>query len=607
MELFSSRWSPPRRAGIACIVLGVGLFASSARAAVPPDVTFSFLELAPGSMTNARISGDGRYTAFKYTPSGGALANVFVYDRIAGTSEQVNRMLNGNLPTTNSRCYTPVISGNGRFVVFACYAIDMGYPQATTGQGYFLYDRVSGKTEVVAATPAAGPIAGALAAGISADGRYVAYRTSADGHTYLNVRDRVNQTTQVYTPGSINIGTTPAYMSVSDDGRFISYQGRETIYSTYMDMSVFDRVTGVTDRVDITVNGLPDNSPNKQDLSMSADGNIAVYMSDYTKIWTIPGAPVGLQIHLRDRAAKKTEIISEGNGTYVQPHVSANGRYVVYMGAKSGDTLTRVYRYDRLTRTTRTIQGAFGNGNTGVYPTLSADGRYIAMDTNFPGEKKRKLVVADLGAAAAVTVSATSLSLTEGGAAGTYSLALTQVPSANITVTISPDKQLSVARTQLIFTPDNWNVPQVVSVQALQDGVAEGKHSGVITHTVTSTDIDYTVVKPSSVTVAISDAMVPTVVLPGATWNQSELPVSGTAAPGANVLLTATNRSTGWLTSVSVLADAQGNWSRNLSGLSDGVIEIDAQADGIHSTMQNITVALLPPPPISLPPAQPAA
>ncbi|RFP14793.1 MULTISPECIES: hypothetical protein [unclassified Duganella] len=555
-------------------------------------------------MTNMRISGDGRYTAFRYAPSGGTLANVFIYDRIGGTTEQANRMLNGNLPTTNSRCYTPVISGNGRFVVFACYSIDMAYPQATTGQGYFLYDRVSGKTEVVAATPAAGPIAGVLAAGISADGRYVAYRTSVDGHTYLNVRDRANQTTQVYTPGSINVGTSPAYLFVSDTGRFISYQGRETIYSTYMDMSVFDRSTGVTERVDFTTNGLPDKSPNKQDLSMSADGNVAVYMSDYTKIWTVPGAPVGLQIYVRDRAAAKTEIISEGNGAYMYPHVSANGRYVVYIGAKTGETISRLYRYDRLTKTTRTIQGVLGNGNTAVYPTLSADGRYISMDINIPAEKKRKLLVVDLGAAAEVSLSANSLALTEGGAAATYSMVLTQVPSANVTVAVTPDKQLNVARTQLVFTPDNWNVPQVVSVQALQDGVAEGKHSGVITHTVTSTDIDYTVVKPSSVTVTINDAVVPTVVLPGATWTQSDLQVSGTAAPGANVILTAANRSTGWLTSVSVLADAQGHWSRTLSGLSDGVIEIDAQADGIHGAVQSITVALLPPPPISLPPAQ---
>lgn len=392
-------------------------------------------------------------------------------------------------------------------------------------------------------------------------------------------------------------------MFLSNDGRFISFQGQETIYSTYTDMSVFDRNTGITDRVNITVNGLPDKSTGKWDLSMSEDGNIAVFVSDNA----ISGSPPGSRIYMRDRAAGKTEIISEGNGTYMYPNVSANGRYITYTGFKTGDTRIQLYRFDRLTKKTRTIPGVFVNGYGGTYPTLSADGRYVTIETFIPTSKVRKILVADLGAAAAVSLSGNTLSLTEGGAAGTYSVVLTQVPSANVTVTVTPDKQVSLARTQLVFTPDNWNVPQLVSVQALQDGVAEGKHSGVITHTVTSTDIDYTVVKPSSVTVAINDAVVPTVVLPGATWNQSELPVSGTAAPGANVLLTATNRSTGWLTSVSVLADAQGNWSHTLSGLSDGVIEIDAQADGIHSAVQSITVALLPPPPISLPPDPPSA
>ncbi len=600
MGLLNSRWGAIRRACIAGAILGFA--ADSARAAVPPDVALTFLELAPGSMTNMRISGDGRYTAFKYAPAGATSNNVLIFDRIAGTTEQANRMLNGNLPVT-SRTYNPVISGNGRFVVFASYSIDMGLPQATTGVGYFLYDRVSGKAEVLAAAPAAGTYDTGLAAGISADGRYVAYRTSVGGRAYLNVRDRVNQTTQIYTPRSIGIATTSSYMFVSNDGRLISYYGKEG--SAAPEMVVFDRSTGVVDRVDFSVDGKPDiGSTIKSDLSVSGDGNFAAYTSDYTKTFTVPGAPVGRLIYLRDRAAGKTEIISEGNGTYSFPHLSANGRYVVYIGAKTGETITHLYRYDRLTKSVRTIQGVFFGGDNGVYPTLSADGRYISMDINLVAQKKRKLVVVDLGAEAAVNLSTTALSLTEGGAAGTYSLVLTQVPSSNVTVTIAPDKQLSVARTQLVFTPDNWNVPQLVSVQALQDGVAEGKHSGVIKHTVTSTDIDYAVAKPSSVTVAIDDAVVPTVVLPGATWTQSELPVSGTAAPGANVILTATNRSTGWLTSVSVLADAQGNWSRTLSGLSDGVIEIDAQADGIHSAVQSITVALLPPPPISLPPAQ---
>src|SRR5476651_761043 len=155
MELLRNRWSATRRAGIVGVMLGLSLCAGPARAAIPPDVALSFLDRDPGSFWNMRISGDGRYTAFKYLTAAGSTNNLFIYDRITGTAEQANRMLDGSLPAT-SRCNVPVISGNGRFVLFGCLSIDMGVPNAGTGAGYFLYDRVSGKSEVVAAAPAAG-------------------------------------------------------------------------------------------------------------------------------------------------------------------------------------------------------------------------------------------------------------------------------------------------------------------------------------------------------------------------------------------------------------------------------------------------------------------
>ncbi len=197
-----------------------------------------------------------------------------------------------------------------------------------------------------------------------------------------------------------------------------------------------------------------------------------------------------------------------------------------------------------------------------------------------------------MGAAAGVGFSSDKLSLTEGGLAGTYTVVLKQIPNANVTVSIKPDSQLTVERSQLIFTPANWNIPQVVSVQAVQDGVQEGAHTGTVTHTVTSTDIDYTVIPTATVQLAIADAIPPTIVLPASVWHRSDLPVTGTAAPGATVLLTAVNRTTGWMSSASTIADQQGQWSYTLTGVTDGVVDLDAQADGIKSAVQTVTVTL---------------
>jgi hypothetical protein len=157
---------------------------------------------------------------------------------------------------------------------------------------------------------------------------------------------------------------------------------------------------------------------------------------------------------------------------------------------------------------------------------------------------------------------------------------------------VQPDAQLVAARTQLTFTPTNWSVPQVVSVQAVQDHTTEGVHNGSVTHTVSSTDINYTVIPVSTVMVTINDAVAPTIVVPASIWTKPDLPLTGTAAPGATVLLTSSNRTTGALTSVSVTADAQGQWSFTLVGLVDGVFDLDAEADGIKSTVQTVTIQL---------------
>lgn len=227
---------------------------------------------------------------------------------------------------------------------------------------------------------------------------------------------------------------------------------------------------------------------------------------------------------------------------------------------------------------------------------MSADGRYVV----FSGVEKpgpHTIVLADMGIAPGVTLSANELTLTEGGIAGTYTMALTQAPDADVKITVGPGNQLSVARTELVFTPENWSVPQVVSVQALSDGVAEGRHTATIVHTVASTDVNFTVVEPANVTVTITDGVTPTIVVPAATWNRSDMPLTGTAAPGATVLLTAVNRTTGWMSSVSTVADGQGKWSYTLTGFTDGVVELDAVADGIKSAVQTVTVKLVVAPP----------
>ena len=43
----------------------------------------------------------------------------------------------------------------------------------------------------------------------------------------------------------------------------------------------------------------------------------------------------------------------------------------------------------------------------------------------------------------------------------------------------------------LVFTPSNWDTPQTVTVTAVDDAAIEGNHTGVITHSSTSSDTGY--------------------------------------------------------------------------------------------------------------------
>ena len=89
-----------------------------------------------------------------------------------------------------------------------------------------------------------------------------------------------------------------------------------------------------------------------------------------------------------------------------------------------------------------------------------------------------------------VAVAPTSLTLIEGGASGTYSVALGGQPTGSVAVTATSD-DASVAidtdatpRTRtLTFTPENWNTPQTVTVAPQDDDTADDE-TATISHAV---------------------------------------------------------------------------------------------------------------------------
>jgi hypothetical protein len=105
---------------------------------------------------------------------------------------------------------------------------------------------------------------------------------------------------------------------------------------------------------------------------------------------------------------------------------------------------------------------------------------------------------------AGVLVNPTNLNLLEGDSAA-YEVVLSRQPSSDVTISISFDtEQVSLDRTSLTFTPDNWNIPQSVTVTAVDDGEGgEGAHITIISQDANSEDVSYDTVDVADVLVNI--------------------------------------------------------------------------------------------------------
>ena len=112
---------------------------------------------------------------------------------------------------------------------------------------------------------------------------------------------------------------------------------------------------------------------------------------------------------------------------------------------------------------------------------------------------------------AGLVIDATAIDVEEEGSAS-YTVRLATEPSANVTVTISghagTDASLTgshVSNDELIFTTDNWGMPQTVTVIAADDGDSDNEDVVTLAHTTTSIDTDYNNLTGDPVAVSITD------------------------------------------------------------------------------------------------------
>jgi Tol biopolymer transport system component len=179
------------------------------------------------------ISADGRFVAFDRPLLAWPWENqVYVRDRQLASTELVSLSSSGEQGNDPSCCSS--ISAGGRYVAFSSEASNLVLGDTNGCRDVFVRDRQLPATERVSVPCLGGQAnAGSFRASISADGRFVAFSSSAsnlvpgdtNGYEDVFVRDRLLGTTQrVSLSSSGQQGNDDsAWPSISADGRFVAF------------------------------------------------------------------------------------------------------------------------------------------------------------------------------------------------------------------------------------------------------------------------------------------------------------------------------------------------------------------------------------------------
>lgn len=130
-----------------------------------------------------------------------------------------------------------------------------------------------------------------------------------------------------------------------------------------------------------------------------------------------------------------------------------------------------------------------------------------------------------------------STAVIEGGATDEYRLTLRRAPTGTVTVAINGGTQLTTNPASLTFTTSDWNVPQLVTVTAVDDAIVEGNHTQLLTNV--SSGGGYTLSSNFTVSIGDNDGGGITIVESGGNTEVDEVSPTGTASnptiPAGNV------------------------------------------------------------------------
>ncbi len=387
---------------------------------------------ADGSSYDAGVSYDGRYVAFTSyadnlsSEDDNAYTNVFVRDVQAGTTVLVSRQSAGDGGAgADGDSSLPTISGDGRYVVFLSFANNLSTVDNDAYQNVFVRDLLTNTTTLVSRRSATDGGAGAdsfsWAAAIASDGRHVAFSSDAnnlssednDGFSNVFVRDLQTNTTSLASRQSAGDGGAGANgssltPSISGDGRYVAFLSNADNLSV-ADNDAYDNIFVRDTQTSTTIlasrqsaaDGAAGADGNSDTPWVSADGRFVAFASAADNLSA--GDDNGVHnVLVRDLQTNTTTLVSRqsaadggagANGGSYQPSVSADGRYIAFesdadnLSSADDDAQSNVFLRDTQANVTilvsrqSAVDGGAGADDGSGNPAVSADGRYVAFQS----------------------------------------------------------------------------------------------------------------------------------------------------------------------------------------------------------------------------------
>lgn len=347
-------------------------------------------------------------------------SSIFARDLVTGTTTLVSRATGVAGAPADGNSARPSISSDGRYVVFTSDAQNLSGEDVDPGEDVFVRDLLLGTTTLASRAPGLSGAGGdddSVFPLISGDGRHVVFQSDADnlsseddnGVTNIFVRDMVAGTTTLVSraPGPTGAGANGSSVlpSISDDGTRVAFSSGANNLSTEDDNSVFNifvrdlgagsvtlisRADGAAGTAANGVSTLSDISPSGRyvafisgadNLSAEDDNTVAnVFVRDLDRATTTlvnrADGPAGAAANAGPPGENHAPVVSD-NGRVAFASVATN---LATGDNPDGDVFVR----DPAAGTTELVSRAAGAGGApadglSTYATMTGDGRYVAF------------------------------------------------------------------------------------------------------------------------------------------------------------------------------------------------------------------------------------